>query len=182
MITMFQATVIGLPLSILVSKDTAARLIVLTCIIGAMSLSTLCLIFIPKILALKNAQVLNQQSMHRQQQQQEEQHLNANETIVEEAKITEVKMADVESENTAEENGFLMNIWGGAKVMFFGSDNANENHDHVSDDDDIAVENGHVNVGDDEEFGDNHVMAGKSIFVGRLSSRSRSNQEESVRT
>lgn len=128
--------------------------------------------------SLKNVQELNQQS-RQLQQQQEEQHLNANETRVEEAKITEVKLVDVESENTAEENGFLMNIWGGAKVMIFGSDNAIENHDHVSDDDDNAVRND--NVCDDEEFGDNEVMAGKSIFVGTLSSRSRSTQE-SVRT
>ena len=55
MASMFQAIVIGLPLIILVYKDPKARFIVLVCIIGALSLTTLCFMFVPKIMAVRES-------------------------------------------------------------------------------------------------------------------------------
>jgi len=111
MASMFQAIAIGVPLYVIVARDPVARFIILTCIIGAMSLSTLCFMFIPKIWGVR---IMGDE---------EEENLNTNnETIVVEDEITEVK-ADVEDEIENEEDaGVLSQMWDSATNFFGGSD------------------------------------------------------------
>ncbi|KAL7547884.1 hypothetical protein ACHAWF_011155 [Thalassiosira exigua] len=80
MALMFEVVVIGLPVFILVGGDTALRFIVMTFLIGSICMSTLCLMFIPKMRALR--QQLNQQG--------EENNEAIDETKVERVPITRV--------------------------------------------------------------------------------------------
>jgi len=107
MASMFQAIVIGLPLSIIAMRDPVPRFIIFTFIIGAMSLSTLCFMFIPKIWGL------------RMMGNEEQENLNTiNENVVVDTDITQVK-ADLEDEIENEENaGVLSSMLDGAKDMY----------------------------------------------------------------
>jgi len=149
MSSMFQAIVIGLPLAILVGKDPNASFIVLAGIIGMLCLSTLCFMFIPKMVSMNKKGEVALSTAAAPMPQEENRNENSNECIVERASIIQVK-ADLDDENE-EDGGVLMNIWGGAKEIYRRASY-------------LPDENRSSN---DEEEGSPNISA-TSIFVGTL--------------
>lgn len=144
MASVFQAIVIGLPLTILVSQDPNARFIVKTIIVGAMSLSTLCLMFIPKMWSFRRKETV------------QEENPNVDETGVERANITEVKVDLDESRHmqrrgaVVAEDGVMTNFWNRAVSYYNKTGNSADE------------------IIEDEEA---DVITARSIFVGTLMQR-----------
>lgn len=138
MASVFQSIVIGLPLYIIVAKDPSASFIVMSCIIGAMCLSTLVFMFVPKMVAMEEQRVQSTEDATEEQNAS-----NLEGSRVELRTPTEVK-ADLGDEDV-EEGGMLMNIWDGVKGLFAESGNYASNND-----------------------AEGAIMSGKSIFVGTL--------------
>lgn len=153
MASFFQAIVIGLPLSLIVSTLPVARFIVLTCIIGAMCLSSLGFTFAPKVMAVKRKRAEERAPVDVYEVRDEPE---ANQDEVQADNIIEIKadLDDDEADDKAveEASGMLASVWNGA----------NEIYRRAS----IAASYPEYN---DEEGGDREgVMRGKSICVGTI--------------